>query len=118
MRIAMGQNVIQKRYNGTRMDSPATDIAARVRAQYEAYPYPAYGLWLPLRGQEAYASNSLFAARVLEQRGAEPAVRRGPSPAVLLAGCGDVFPYLATCWEPRRHDLIALDLSARSLRRA
>jgi SAM-dependent methyltransferase len=100
------------------MDSPAADLAARVRAQYEAFPYPAYGLFLPLRGQEAYASNSLFAARLLEQRGWEPALRRMPAPAVLLAGCGDVFPYLATFWEPRRHDLIAMDLSARSLRRA
>lgn len=99
------------------MDSSAADLTARVRAQYEAYPYPAYGLFLPLRGQEAYASNSLFAARVLEQGGHEPALRRGRA-AVLLAGCGDVFPYLATFWEPRRHDLIAMDLSARSLRRA
>lgn len=95
-----------------------TDLAARVRAQYEAYPYPAYGLFLPLRGQEAYASNSLFAARLLEQHGREPALRRSPAPAVLMAGCGDVFPYLASFWEPRRHDLIAMDLSARSLRRA
>jgi SAM-dependent methyltransferase len=101
-----------------RMPSPAEALTARVRAQYEAFPYPAYGLWLPLRGQEAYASNSLFAARLLEQRGREPALRGAPAPRILLAGCGDVFPYLATCWEPRRHRLIAADLSARSLRRA
>jgi SAM-dependent methyltransferase len=100
------------------MDSPAQAVTARVRAQYEAFPYPAYGLWLPLRGQEAYASHSLFAARLLEQQGREPALRRAERPAVLLAGCGDVFPYLATFWEPRRHRLVAADLSARSLRRA
>jgi SAM-dependent methyltransferase len=100
------------------MIPPAGTVAARVRAQYEAFPYPAYGLWLPLRGQEAYASHSLFAARLLEQRGREPALRRAAAPAVLLAGCGDVFPYLAACWEPRRHRLIAADISARSLRRA
>jgi SAM-dependent methyltransferase len=100
------------------METPAADLAARVRAQYEAFPYPAYGLFLPLRGQEAYASHSLFAARLLEQRGQTPAARRLPAPAVLLAGCGDVFPYLASFWEPRRHRLIAMDLSARSLRRA
>ena len=101
-----------------RMRSLTAEIAARVRAQYEAYPYPAYGLCLPLRSQEAYASHSLFAARLLEQRGREPAARRAPAPAVLLAGCGDVFPYLATFWEPRRHRVLALDLSARSLWRA
>lgn len=100
------------------METSPAGLAARVRAQYEAYPYPAYGLFLPLRGQEAYASNSLFAARLAEQHGGEPALRREPEPAVLLAGCGDVFPYLATFWEPRRHRLIALDLSAHSLRRA
>jgi SAM-dependent methyltransferase len=101
-----------------RMESTAEAMTARVRAQYEAFPYPAYGLWLPLRGQEAYASHSLFAARLSEQRGNAPASRGATAPAVLLAGCGDVFPYLATFWEPRRHRLIAADLSARSLRRA
>lgn len=93
-------------------------ITARVRAQYEAFPYPNYGLFLPLRSQEAYASNSLFAARLLEQRGFVPAIRQSADPKVLLAGCGDVFPYLASHWEPRAHRLTALDLSGRSLRRA
>lgn len=93
------------------------DISARVKAQYEAFPYPHYSLLLPLRTQEAYASNSLFAARILEQRGETPALRRNGS-GVLLAGCGDTFPYMATFWEPRRQPLTAVDLSAGSLRRA
>lgn len=100
------------------MDDPAATLTARVRAQYEAFPYPAYGLWLPLRGQEAYGSHSLFAARLLEQRGQAPALRHAEAPRILLAGCGEVYPYLAGFWEPRRHRLIAADLSARSLRRA
>jgi SAM-dependent methyltransferase len=94
------------------------DISARVKAQYEAFPYPHYSLLLPLRTQEAYASNSLFAARVLEQRGETPALRLNGSAGVLLAGCGDTFPYMATFWEPRRQPLTAVDLSAGSLRRA
>ncbi len=94
------------------------DIGARVKAQYEAFPYPHYPLWIPLGSQEAYASNSLFAARLSDQGGGSPAIRRGVAPRVLLAGCGDVFPYMATFWEPRAHRLTALDLSARSLRRA
>lgn len=94
------------------------DISARVKAQYEAFPYPHYSLLLPLRTQEAYASNSLFAARLLEQRGETPALRRNGSAGVLLAGCGDTFPYMATFWEPRRQPLTAVDLSAGSLRRA
>ena len=95
-----------------------TGISARVRAQYEAFPYPHYGLFLPLRTQEAYASNSLFAARLLEQKGRAAAIRRAPEARVLLAGCGDVFPYMSSAWEPRAHALTAADLSGRSLRRA
>lgn len=94
------------------------DISARVKAQYEAFPYPNYNLLVPLRSQEAYASHSLFAARVLEQHGHEPVIRRNDSARILLAGCGDVFPYMSTFWEPRRHRLVAVDLSASSLRRA
>ncbi|HLP40756.1 MAG TPA: class I SAM-dependent methyltransferase, partial [Fibrobacteria bacterium] len=100
------------------MHPTVQDMGARVRAQYEAYPYPRYSLLLPLRPQEAYASNSLFAARLLESRGLEPAVRETARPGILIAGCGDVFPYMATFWEPRAHRLIAADLSAASLRRA
>lgn len=100
------------------MEALRTGITARVRAQYEAFPYPDYGLFLPLRAQEAYASNSLFAARLLEQRGRVPALRSSAAARVLLAGCGDVFPYLATHWEPRAFRLTAADLSGRSLRRA
>lgn len=96
----------------------ARNINDRVKAQYEAFPYPHYNLLLPLRSQEAYASNSLFAARVLEQQGMEPALRTRPGPAVLLAGCGDTLPYMATFWEPRGHRITALDLSTASLRRA
>jgi SAM-dependent methyltransferase len=93
-------------------------ISERVKAQYEAFPYPNHGLFIPLRAQEAYASHSLFAARILEQTGPVPAIRRNSGAEVLLAGCGDVFPYMASFWEPRSHRLNAVDLSARSLRRA
>lgn len=94
------------------------DIGVRVRAQYEAFPYPAYSLLLPLRSQEAYASHSLFAARLLEMRGGSPALRSQSRPGILLAGCGDTLPYLSACWEPSRHRITAVDLSARNLRRA
>jgi SAM-dependent methyltransferase len=99
------------------MHPAQTDISARVRAQYEAFPYPHYPILLPLSTQEAYASHSLFAARLLEQDG-EPALRRNGAARVLLAGCGDIFPYMASAWEPRAHGITAVDLSGRSLRRA
>ncbi len=96
----------------------SAEISAQVKAQYEAFPYPNYPLLLPLRSQEAYASHSFFAARLLSQQGQIPATWRSPRPRILLAGCGDIFPYMATFWEPRPHQLIAMDLSAPSLRRA
>lgn len=95
-----------------------TEISAKVKAQYEAFPYPDYPLGLPLKAQEAYASHSLFAARLLEQQGAVPALRSEAAPRVLIAGCGDTYPYLATFWEPRSHRVTALDLSVGNLRRA
>jgi SAM-dependent methyltransferase len=79
---------------------------------------------LPLRMQEAYASHSRFAARLLAQYQVEPgyaretALARTPSPRVLMAGCGDTFPYVLAHWEPRHHDLVAVDLSHANLRRA
>lgn len=103
---------------GERLRVMQAEISERVKAQYEAFPYPNYNLFLPLRSQEAYASNSLFAARLLDQHGQIPALRQAKSARVLLAGCGDIFPYMATFWEPRRHRLTAVDLSARSLQRA
>jgi len=93
-------------------------LTSRVKTQYELFPYPHYPLFLPLRTQEAFASNSLFAARVLEQSGFVPAIRQDPKARVLLAGCGDIFPAMAMAWEPRGHPLTALDLSSASLRRA
>lgn len=100
------------------MPSTSADINAQVKAQYEAFPYPNYPLLLPLRSQEAYASHSLFASRLLSQQGQIPATWCSPRPRIFLAGCGDVFPYMATFWEPRQHQLLAMDLSAASLRRA
>lgn len=100
------------------MQGAEADITTRVRMQYEEFPYPDYSLFIPLRTQEAYASNSLFAARLLEQSGQKPIIRQNGNAEVLLAGCGDIFPYMATFWEPRRHHLTAVDLSSNNLKRA
>jgi SAM-dependent methyltransferase len=100
------------------MERPKDGISARVKAQYEAYPYPNYSLLLPLRSQEAYASNSLFAARLAREAGLTPALHTSARPEVLLAGCGDTLPYFFTYWEPSIHRLTAVDLSFRNLRRA
>jgi SAM-dependent methyltransferase len=96
----------------------STSITQTVRAQYEAYPYPSFPLFLSLHPQEAYASHSLFAARLAEFQGYSPATLRETQPHILLAGCGDTYPYLAGRWEPSHHRLTAWDLSSRNLRRA
>lgn len=66
------------------MQSTQADISAKVKTQYEV------------------------AARLLEQSGGIPALRRSEAPGILLAGCGDTYPYLATFWEPRRHRITAM----------
>jgi SAM-dependent methyltransferase len=98
------------------MGSPA--ISAAVQAQYQTFPYPHYSLWLPLRTQEAFASHSGFVATLATALGHQPALGLQTHPKVLMAGCGDVFPYFLSRWEPATHRLFAVDLSSRSLARA
>ncbi len=87
-----------------------------VARQYEAFPFPDYGLFLPLRWQEGYASHSMFAhAMAREIRGS---AHQRPKGGVLIAGCGDVFPSIVSHWEPRSLPIEALDLSATHLKRA
>ena len=44
-------------------------INQAVQGMYEAFPYPNYSLFVPLRWQEAYASGSLFALRLAQAKG-------------------------------------------------
>lgn len=127
-------NTSRKTVQSPRMSSSSlqAEVSARVKAQYEAYPYPHYALGLPLRVQEGYASHAGFAARLLSQYRAQnlsahhlphhlpnqTALNLASHPRILMAGCGDTFPYVLAHWEPRHHRLIAVDLSHANLRRA
>ncbi|WP_141735852.1 class I SAM-dependent methyltransferase [Oligoflexus tunisiensis] len=92
-------------------------INQAVQGMYEAFPYPNYSLFIPLRWQEAYSSGSLFAQRLVQQKMGQTAVSPGIR-RVLVAGCGDVQAAIIGKWEPRAHRLVGVDLSRPSLRKA
>lgn len=100
------------------MESTALDINARVKLQYEAYPYPDYSLFIPLRTQEAYASHSIFCAQLLRERGRAAPALQLKNPRILIAGCGDILPFVLSFWEPESHHIHAVDLSERNIQRA
>lgn len=100
------------------MENTGLDINARVKLQYEAYPYPDYSLYIPLRTQEAYASNSIFSAQLLKERGRIAPVIQQRTPRVLIAGSGDILPFILSFWEPESHQLHALDISEKNIQRA
>lgn len=94
------------------------EINEQVKRQYETYPYPDYSLFIPLRTQEAYASHSLFSGQLLKEQGITPAVRGESSSSILIAGSGDVLPYVLSFWEPETHTIHAVDLSEKNIQRA
>lgn len=100
------------------MDNTSLEINNRVKLQYEAYPYPDYSLFIPLRTQEAYASNSIFSAQLLKERGRIAPAFQLKNPRVLVAGSGDILPFVLSFWEPRSHHIYAVDISAKNIRRA
>ncbi len=100
------------------MDFTALDISARVKLQYEEYPYPDYSFYIPLRTQEAYASHSLFSAHLAREKGLVAPVFELKDIRILIAGSGDILPFILSFWEPETHKLHAVDLSETNLRRA
>ena len=87
-------------------------MSETVRRHYELYPYPHYPLLASVRRCDTYASN--LAALWSRFNGELPA----PNAArVLIAGCGSFAPYPFAISNPATA-ITALDLSARSLRRA
>lgn len=81
---------------------------------YEAFPYPAYPLFLKLRYQEAYQGTASFAAKLSRCA----SLHFSQEPKVLVAGCGETQPYILRKIEPRRHSMDAVDISKRSIKRA
>lgn len=83
-----------------------------VRCHYERYPYPRYPLLAAVRASDTYALNlTALWARFNGELPPEHARR------ILIAGCGSFSPYPFSVANTEA-DIIALDLSASSLRRA
>lgn len=92
-------------------------INSAVQDMYEAFPYPDYSLFVPLRWQEAYASGSLFAQRLVQQKVGKTLLGKDQQ-RILIAGCGDVQAAIIGRWEPRSHRIQGVDLSRPSLQKA
>lgn len=92
-------------------------INSAVQGMYEAFPYPNYSLFVPLRWQEAYASGSLFAQRLVQQKLGKTLLAQDQR-RILIAGCGDVQAAIIGRWEPRAHRIQGVDLSRPSLQKA
>jgi hypothetical protein len=110
----------------------SSDICTRVREQYERFPYPNY----PLAARPIYVDGYLgqsalarcLASDILQAWGQSTATDvattaiGGVLPLVprrmLIAGCGEILPYILHKLEPLATELTALDLSSRSIRRA
>jgi len=95
-------------------------ITSAVTRLYQAFPYPAYPLWARLRWQEGYLGASLFASHLR----AEVGLGVSDTPLgcdqreILVAGSGEVAPYILRCWEPFDRHLTLVDVARRSLNRA
>lgn len=100
------------------------DVKKEVAALYNRFPYPNYPLFARPRWQDGYLTSSYFSGRLLHvqrqvgtgSRGQpeSPPAPRGP---VLVAGCGEMLPYILRKWEPPEFPVVNVDLSKRSLQR-
>ncbi|MEY4630382.1 MAG: hypothetical protein RIQ81_502 [Pseudomonadota bacterium] len=87
------------------------EIQAKVAALYDRFPYPNYPLLGKPRWQDGYLTSSWFAGRLVASRLVAPA---GDT---LVAGCGEILPYIIRKWEAPGNAVANVDLSRRSLRR-
>lgn len=90
-------------------------IRSAVKRMYEAFPYPHYALWLPIRWQEGYMGQSAVSDRLNNQ--SHPGWHKKPR-NILIAGSGDMQPFVLRHLEPWFHRICCVDLSQRSLSRA
>jgi SAM-dependent methyltransferase len=101
------------------------NITEAVRKLYERFPYPNYPIWADLHWQDGYAATSEFASSIYEHQTNKIAAIHLPKnlldpefKTVLVAGSGETLPYIIRKLEPHRHRILAVDLSARNIKRA
>lgn len=99
------------------MDSVEKTITERVSRFYKAHPYPKYPLFAKPIWQEGYLSSSLFSQSLLKYRSHVSGDIRTEN-KVLIAGSGEILPYVVQKNEPKRSQIYCVDVSSSSLRRA
>src|SRR5690606_12676482 len=86
-------------------------ILQDVQRLYEVYPYPNYPLLAKPQWEQGYLTCSRFAQRLAGGR-------QSPPRHVLVAGCGEILPYILRKWESPEVQLTCVDLSRRNVARA
>ncbi len=100
-----------------------SQINQALRNQYEAFSASRFSLRSIIKWQDGYKSSSHFAARLYEDlTGSIHAIHREKpfreKPKVLLAGCGELQPFVVRKLENPGHKLYCVDVSRTSLYRA
>ncbi len=96
----------------------AETISNNVKSLYESHPYPHYPLLFRPQWHQSVYNSSYFAHALSMHQGIKSysgALRRKN---ILLAGSGEIQPYVMRKWEPAHHQLFCVDLSSASLKRA
>lgn len=92
-----------------------------VKELYEAFPYPRYPLWVPLKWGSGYLGSSGFAHLVAQRSvalGCYDQTKAIGKRRILIAGCGDTQPYIFHKWEPSGNRIDCVDISRRNVARA
>ena len=93
------------------------DVLQKVAALYNRFPYPNYPLLARPRWQDGFLTSSYFAGRLCSQGIHGHVTPHAPRGDVLVAGCGEMLPYIIRKWEPAGATVVNVDLSRRSLGR-
>lgn len=103
---------------GAPLDGVSTDKNLAVAKLYNRFPYPNYPLLARPCWQDGFLASSFFAGRLAVQPRNGVRQQNPPRGDVLVAGCGEILPYIIRKWEPLQATTVNVDLSRRSLRRA
>lgn len=97
------------------------NILSQVARFYERHTYPNYPLLARPHIEDAYLASVRFAAALslaTHPRKERALVGKEHNWPVLVAGCGEMLPYIFRRQEPASTNILAVDLSGHSLKRA
>lgn len=96
-------------------------LSNAVAKMYNSFPYPNYPLLVKLRWQDGILASSLFSRTLLESKYRSNSVinnYKNRKNSILIAGCGEVLPYILRKLEPWSHHMTFVDIAQKSLLRA